>query len=114
MNTSKLQVACWDQYTNFFLQNSIVISMPLSSRWTGDSVATYAGGWIQQKVPLRVYCGFSPNDTNNIVLWNVSLYTWEVNGFISKSFEDFSSIARHVKKFIKEIYSSMGEEPFLC
>ncbi len=63
MNSKNLKKTYIQTYEKFFLENQTVISTPFVLNRSGDILNNYSGVGIKQKIPLRLYMGYTKSAT---------------------------------------------------
>lgn len=63
MNSKNLKKTYVQTYERFFLENQMVVSTPFILNRSGDVLNNYSGVSIKQKIPLRMYMGYTRTAT---------------------------------------------------
>jgi hypothetical protein len=63
MNSKNLKKTYVSTYERFFLEHQVVVSTPFILNRSGDVLNNYSGVSIKQKIPLRMYMGYSRTTT---------------------------------------------------
>lgn len=66
MNSKNLKKTYVQTYEKFFLENQTIISAPFVINRSGDILNNYSGVSIKQKIPLRMYMGYTKSATKGI------------------------------------------------
>ncbi len=85
INSETLQKKFPDVYREFFLQNEIVLSTSLDIPILHDNNTRFRGIGIEQKIPLRIYCGIRKG---NISASRVHQYDFVKNTFSTCSIKE--------------------------
>lgn len=94
-------------YEKFFLENQTVISAPFVLSWAGDIFNNYSGVSIKQKIPLRMYMGYTKSKNKGINI--KSVYHLDINEyqFIESNALEYAPYIRDINKELERKYAKL-------
>lgn len=110
MNSKNLKQTYTKTYEKFFLENQTVVSAPFVLNWSGDILNNYSGVSIKQKIPVRMYMGYTKSQTpwisvNKITYLDVSEYQ-----FIESNAIEYAPYFVDINKELEKKYGEfLGE-----
>jgi mevalonate kinase len=112
MNSKNLKKTYIQTYEKFFLENQTVVSAPFVLSWSGDILNNYSGVSIKQKIPLRIYMGFSTNTSKKISI--NKMYHLDMNEyqFIESNALEYAPYFADINKELEKKYGKLlhGDE----
>ena len=112
MNSKNLKKTYVQTYEKFFLENQTVISAPFVINRSGDILNNYAGVSIKQKIPLRIYIGYSKNTSKKISINKVYHLDMNEHQFIETNALEYAPYIGDVEKELEKKYAKLlhGDE----
>ncbi|MFA7298359.1 MAG: hypothetical protein WC010_01815 [Candidatus Absconditabacterales bacterium] len=112
MNSKNLKKTYIQTYENFFLENQTIVSTPFVLNRSGDVLNNYSGIGIKQKIPLRMYMGYTKSNTKGISVNKI--YHLDINEyqFIESNAVEYAPYFTDINKELEKKYgkSLAGEE----
>jgi len=105
MNSKKLKNKHKNIYQNFFMENNLVISLPLLLNWAWDIFDNYEWIRIKQKIPLRIYLWINFIDKKEIKFNKINYYDLNERKFIENNLLEHASIFSKLKEYVNNKYS---------
>lgn len=107
MNSKNLKKTYVQTYEKFFLENQTVISSPFILNRSGDILNNYCGVGIKQKIPLRMYMGYTKSATkwisiNTIYHLDISEYQ-----FIESNACEYAPYFADINKELEKKYAKL-------
>lgn len=112
MNSKNLKKTYIQTYEKFFLENQCIVSTPFILNRSGDILNNYSGVGIKQKIPLRMYMGYTRSATkwisvNKIYHLDISEYQ-----FIESNAVEYAPYFTDINKELEKKYGKLisGDE----
>ncbi len=107
MNSKNLKKTYVQTYERFFLENQMVVSTPFVLNRSGDILNNYSGVGIKQKIPLRMYMGYTRSATkwisvNKIYHLDISEYQ-----FIESNAAEYAPYFTDINKELEKKYAKL-------
>ncbi len=109
MNSTDLKKAHRKVYEQFFFENHVVISAPFVMNRSGDVLNNYSWVWIKQKIPLRIYMGYTINSSSSIKLNKISYLDINEHTFIQANILEYAPYFTDLQKEIEKKYNTLTE-----
>ncbi len=109
MHSKKIQEEHRDVYEKFFAENQWVISAPFVMNWSGDVLNNYIGVSIKQKIPLRIYMGYTRNTSGKIRLKTIQYLDINEDRFIEANTLEYAPYFTDLQKEIQKTYNHLLE-----
>jgi len=105
MNSEKLKNKHKNIYQNFFMENNLVISLPLLLNWAWDIFDNYEWIRIKQKIPLRIYLWINFIDKKEIEFNKINYYDLNERKFIENNILEYASVFSKLKEYVNNKHS---------
>lgn len=110
MNSNNLKINHKKIYSDFFLENQLVISLPLLINWSWDLFSNYKWIRIKQKLPIRIYLWISKINSNSIDFWSIDCYNIENDIFIKSWLKDHAPFLNNLYEYYNLEYKKNIEK----
>lgn len=99
-------------YERFFLENQTVVSAPFVLSRAGDILNNYSGVSIKQKIPLRIYMGYTRNTSKKITINKVYHLDMNEYQFIESNALEYAPYMADINKELEKEYGKLlhGDE----
>jgi hypothetical protein len=110
MNSKNLKKTYVQTYEKFFLENQTIVSAPFIINRSGDILNNYSGVSIKQKIPLRMYMGYTRSATKGISVNKV--YHLDVGDyqFIESNAIEYAPYITDINKELEKKYGKLFAE----
>jgi len=110
MNSKNLKKTYIGTYEKFFLENQYVVSAPFVINWSGDILNNYSGVGIKQKIPLRMYIGYTKVAKKWVFVDKI--YHLDINEyqFIESNAVEYAPYFTDINKLLEKKYGKMFPE----
>ncbi len=114
MNSKNLKKTYVQTYERFFLENQVVVSTPFILNRSGDVLNNYSGVSIKQKIPLRMYMGYSRTAKKWIVINKILHLDMSEYQFIESNAVEYAPYFADINKELEKRYTKLlpGDEWF--
>jgi len=109
MNSQSIQESHRRVYEDFFAENQVVISAPFVMNRSGDVLNNYTGVSIKQKIPLRMYMGYTRNNSQSIKLNQIYHFDINEDTFIEANILEYAPYFTDLQKEIQKKYTHLIE-----
>ena len=102
MNSRSIQESHRSIYENFFTENQVIVSAPFVMNRSGDVLNNYTWISIKQKIPLRVYMGYTRNASSQIRLRHINHLDINEDTFIQTNILEYAPYFTDLQKEIQK------------
>lgn len=106
MNSKSLQAASPEIYKELFSRSTVVTSTSRMFTWAGEYSEMFGGLNIMQKLPLKIYVGLEPIDTQEIKIGLFKTFFPAKAGFSDSVFNNIAE--KELAKFLYSILPDLG------
>lgn len=107
MNSKNLKKTYIQTYEQFFLENQTIISAPFVINRSGDILNNYNGVGIKQKIPLRMYIGYTRTSTKGIVINKIYHLDISEHRFIESNAVEYAPYFTDINKELEKKYAKL-------
>lgn len=107
MNSKNLKKTYVQTYEKFFLENQTVVSAPFVLNRSGDILNNYTGVSIKQKIPLRMYMGYTRSATKWISVNKIYHLDLNEYAFIESNAIEYAPYFTDINKELEKKYSKL-------
>lgn len=110
MNSKNLKKTYVQTYEKFFLENQTIISAPFIINRSGDILNNYSGVSIKQKIPLRMYMGYTRTANKGISINKI--YHLDVGDYqyIESNAVEYAPYFTDINKELEKKYGKLLSE----
>ncbi|EKD25366.1 MAG: hypothetical protein ACD_80C00079G0009 [uncultured bacterium (gcode 4)] len=105
MNSKNLKKTYVQTYEKFFFENQTVISAPFVLNRSGDILNNYSGVGIKQKIPLRMYIGYTRSATKWISVDKIYHLDMNEYQFIESNAVEYAPYFADINKELEKKYA---------
>ena len=109
MNSNEIKRQHRKVYEQFFLENNVVLSAPFVINRSGDVLNNYSGVSIKQKIPLRIYMGYTRTSGSKVKLNKISYLDTNDQSFIQTNILEYAPYFTDLQKEIQKQYGHIAE-----
>ncbi|MDP2103743.1 MAG: hypothetical protein Q8K26_02380, partial [Candidatus Gracilibacteria bacterium] len=106
MNSKSIKKENLEIYKNFYLQNSLVLSLPLLLNWAGDIFSNYKGIRIKQKLPFRLYIGINKIPESEIRFNTITYLDINEDTFIESKLIEYAPFFQQYSDYFNREYKN--------
>lgn len=110
MNSKNLKKTYVQAYKKFFLENQIIVSAPFVLNRSGDILNNYSGVGIKQKIPLRMYIGYTRTAKKWISVNKISYLDISEYQFIENNAVEYAPYFADINKELEKKYGKLCAE----
>lgn len=110
MNSRNLKMTYFQTYERFFIENNVVVSTPFVMNRSGDVLNNYCWIWLKQQLPLRLYMGYSKNNSGKININKVYHLDFHEYKFIETNALEYAPYFNDLNRFIQKKYQKLCEK----
>lgn len=107
MNSKNLKKTYVQTYEKFFLENQVVVSTPFILNRSGDVLNNYSGVSIKQKIPLRMYMGYTRTATKWISIQKILHLDISEYQFIESNAIEYAPYFGDINKELEKRYAKL-------
>lgn len=107
MNSKNLKKTYVQTYERFFLENQMVVSTPFILNRSGDVLNNYSGVSIKQKIPLRMYMGYTRTATKWISINKVVHLDMSEYQFIESNAMEYAPYFGDINKELEKKFAKL-------
>lgn len=104
MNSKNLKKTYVQTYEKFFFENQTVVSAPFVLNRSGDVLNNYSGVGIKQKIPLRMYIGYTRTATKWISVNKIYHLDMNEYQFIESNAVEYAPYFADINKELEKKY----------
>lgn len=109
MHSKQLKDVHGDTYEKFFMEHQLVVSAPFVMNRSGDVLNNYSGISIKQKVPLRIYMGYSRINSPQIKLNKITYLDINEQQFIQSNILEYAPYFTELQKEVQKKYTHLTD-----
>ena len=110
MNSRSIQESHRSIYEKFFTENQVIVSAPFVMNRSGDVLNNYTGISIKQKIPLRIYMGYTRNTSSQIKLRHIHHLDINQDTFIQTNILEYAPYFIDLQKEIQTKYAHLVQD----
>ncbi|MFA6255785.1 MAG: hypothetical protein WC606_01255 [Candidatus Absconditabacterales bacterium] len=110
MNSKNLKKTYVQTYEKFFLENQTVVSAPFVINRSGDILNNYSGVGIKQKIPLRMYMGYTRSTAKGISVNKIYHLDMNEYQFIENNAVEYAPYFTDINKELEKKYGKLLAE----
>ncbi|MCX6824925.1 MAG: hypothetical protein NTY80_01755 [candidate division SR1 bacterium] len=107
MNSKNLKKTYGQTYEKFFLENQTIVSSPFVLNRSGDILNNYSGVGIKQKIPLRMYIGYTRSATKGIAVNKIYHLDMNEYQFIESNAVEYAPYFTDINKELEKKYEKL-------
>lgn len=110
MNSRSIQESHRSIYENFFTENQVIVSAPFVMNRSGDVLNNYTWISIKQKIPLRIYMGYTRSASSQIRLRHINHLDINEDTFIQTNILEYAPYFTDLQKEIQKKYAHLVKD----
>jgi hypothetical protein len=91
------------------MEHQCVVSAPFVMNWSGDVLNNYSGVSIKQKIPLRIYMGYSRSDSKQIRFNKITYLDINEQQFIQSNILEYTPYFTQLQTEIQKKYAHLTD-----
>jgi len=104
MNSKNLKKTYVQTYERFFLENQSIVSTPFILNRSGDVLNNYSGVSVKQKIPLRMYIGYTKSVKKGIYIDRIYHLDMNEYQFIESNAIEYAPYFTDINKELEKKY----------